>query len=386
MGLFKKVSNLFKKNNKSEETELDQYISELETKEDTIEGALSSNCDQIIDATYLMEDLKAEYELVTSYFADIQKIESLPEANYNELCDVARKIATLEKDRTEFLHSEAKISDEKFKNIQSIEKDIKDIMGKISECENRDNNIKRDIQHLEGEKSSIEYEEEVLEESLKNLKVSTIVIAGITVVTFLGMVAIGIMADTDVNIYCMITLFIATLIAGGIFLYYRSLVEEYKMCQRKYSKAIDILNKVKIKYINNTNTLEYMYEKYKVNSLKELQYQWEQYVIMVDEIKRYQKNTGDLRVYGDEMVKILCNIGVKDPNVWTKQTIAILDKREMVEVKHNLNVRRQKLREQLEYNQKLKDDSREEIDKVLLEYPSMKNYVVGILAPYRIEL
>ena len=96
---------------------------------------------------------------------------------------------------------------------------------------------------------------------------------------------------------------------------------------------------MKIKWLNNTNSLDYLYAKFEVNTQKELAYDWEQYQAMVAEEEQYQRNTGDLRVYQEELLDILQDAGVRDADIWLKQLAALVDKREMVEVKHSLNVR-----------------------------------------------
>lgn len=388
MGIFSGIRKLFSKKNNIDDIELDCLNLNIRSydKSGDVDATIVSDCEQIVDITYQMEDLKLEYELVTSYFTDIQKIEELPGMHRKEIEDIARKILSLEKNRVEFLQSETRLSDEKFKNIQSLEGNIKDIMGKLGECENRDMLIRRDMQKLEAEKAAIEYEEESTEDRIYNLRNIIKVVFVIMCITFLGILIVGYMSSTNVTIPMMIVLFIAAAFAVFGFVCYKQMEADRKLDGLRHNRAIELLNKVKIKYINNTNTLDYMYEKYKVNSLKELEYMWDQYIIMVDEIKRYQKSTGDLRVYTDELTKLLYNLGIKDPDIWTKQAIALLDNREMVEVKHSLNVRRQRLREQLEYNEKIKINCLDEIQEIIKEYPDKKSQVKNALATYHIEL
>ena len=58
---------------------------------------------------------------------------------------------------------------------------------------------------------------------------------------------------------------------------------------------------------------------------------------------------------------------MNDTEVWLVQTYAILDDREMVEIRHDLNQRRQKLREQIKYNTDTKEDYEQHIRKVVEE-------------------
>ena len=58
----------------------------------------------------------------------------------------------------------------------------------------------------------------------------------------------------------------------------------------------------------------------------------------------------------------------------------------MVEIRHTLNVRRQKLRERIGYNTKLRDNGFEEIKNILNKKPDIKDIVIDTLRQYQIEL
>ena len=158
------------------------------------------------------------------------------------------------------------------------------------------------------------------------------------------------------------------------------------MSEKRENRAISLMNKVKIKYVNNTSTLEYLYEKYHVNSLRELEYLYDQYLIMVDEIRKYQRTTGDLRENTEALSKLLYAHGVKDPDIWTKQSLALIDPREMVEVKHSLNVRRQKLRDQIAYNEQLRLEGLKGIRELLKTNPELRDDVRREMELYHINL
>ena len=99
MGLLNAAKGLFAKAEVTEETfeyeSIDSYLKrqQQEQGEQTPKGDVAYKCDQIVEATYQMEDLKAEYDVVTSYFEDIQMIEELPQNIRKEITDTAKKIA-----------------------------------------------------------------------------------------------------------------------------------------------------------------------------------------------------------------------------------------------------------------------------------------------------
>ena len=390
MGLLSTVKGIFSRTEITEETfeyeSIDNFLSGKREKEDEPQDDVAFKCDQIIDATYQMEDLRVEYELVTSYFEDIQRIEELPQNARQEIINTAKKIAFLENETSEFLHSDDRISDENFRMIQGMEKNLSEVFGKLKELEDMDLKIKRDMKHLEAEKNSQEY----LQENIDNrqLKLRTFIV-GFGLVAALSVLTLAVVGMLTKESLILPILLILLIVAGGAamsIVLYRRLSYEFKISEMKENRAINLMNKVKIKYINNTSTLEYLYGKYHIKSLRELEYLYDQYVMMVDEVRKYQKSSGDLREYCDQLSKLLFSYGVKDPDIWTKQSLALIDNREMVEVKHSLNVRRQKLREQMAYNEELRLNGLKDIKEMLRTNPNLREEVKKELEIFHIQV
>lgn len=392
MGLLSTVKDLFTKTEVTEEVfeyeSIDSYLKkqqqEMESKGP--QDDVAYKCDQIVEASYQMEDLRAEYDMVTSYFEDIQTIEELPQNVRKQVTDIAKKIAFLESETSRFVHMDDRISDENFRMIQGMEKDLTSIFGQLKELEDMDMVIRRDMTNLEGEKNAQEYIQESIEQRQYSLKNFIIIFGTISVLVVLTLVVIGILTKNNLVIPVLLILLIIAGMAAFSVVIYRRLSYEFKMAEKRENRAISLMNKVKIKYVNNTSTLEYLYEKYHVNSLRELEYLHDQYLIMVDEVRKYQQTTGDLREHTDALSKLLYAHGIKDPDIWTKQSLALIDPREMVEVKHSLNVRRQKLREQLAYNEQLRLDGLKDIREMLKSNPELREQVRREMEVYHINI
>lgn len=391
MGLVALVKDIFTKTEVTEETfeyeSIDSYLAKQEKqKENGPSDDVAYLCDQIVDATYQMEDLKVEYDMVTSYFTDIQLIEELPADVKREMIDIAKKIAFLESETSQFLHSDDRISDENFRLIQGLEKELTDIFGQLKELEDMDLKIKRDMKHLESEKNTQEYYQEAIENRQGKLRIFMLVFGMISALAVVTLALAGLLADANLIIPILIILLVVAGMAALCVVTYRNLSYEYKMSGLRENKAINLMNKVKIKFINNTATLDYLYSKYNVKSLRELEYLYDQYLIMVDEVRQYQRSAGNLRDYSDALTKLLFAHGVKDPDIWAKQSMALVDSREMVEVKHSLNVRRQKLREQITYNEELRLNGLKSVQALLKANPELKAQVRQELELYHINL
>ena len=176
------------------------------------------------------------------------------------------------------------------------------------------------------------------------------------------------------------------LAAGAVTLAVTVLVVKYTDCDRELqrvengiNKLILLQNKVKIRYVNNRNLLEYLYIKYETQSAEGLRKLWQQYQQEKEERKQYAEAEGKLDYYQRELVSRMRNFHITDPERWTSQPGALLDKREMVEIRHELILRRQSLRKQMDYNNGVADTARKEIMEVVKRYPVYAEEIMGMV-------
>jgi hypothetical protein len=143
--------------------------------------------------------------------------------------------------------------------------------------------------------------------------------------------------------------------------------------------AISLLNKTKIKYVNITNAVDYAHEKYHVHNARELEYQWEQYQEAVRERERMSLANQDLDYYNRKLVKELKKYQLYDADVWVDQPLALVNPSEMSELKHNLLVRRQKIRARLQYNADVVESERAKIDRLMKLNPEYADEIREII-------
>ena len=149
------------------------------------------------------------------------------------------------------------------------------------------------------------------------------------------------------------------------------------------NKIILLQNKVKIRYVNNTNLLEYLQLKYGVSSAQELIDMWENYKAERKERENMRKAERDLDQNERELLQMLKCYQIKDPAIWLHQTEAILDRKEMVEIRHNLIVRRQSLRRRMDYNKEVvAGGSQQEIKALVEKYPQYAKEVMKYVEEY----
>ena len=123
-------------------------------------------------------------------------------------------------------------------------------------------------------------------------------------------------------------------------------------------KTSSLQNKVKIRYVNNTQLLDYLYIKYHTDSAAKLEKNWQNYQQEKEERKQYAEAEAKTEYYRKQLVEQLAGYRISDPARWVNQVSALLDKREMVEMRHELILQRQALRKNIDYNNQIAENAR----------------------------
>ncbi len=326
---------------------------------------IKSCCEQMIEAARELKEEQDEYRVVTDYLKDIQLLEELEEDEYAEIRNAAEKLRNLDRARNEYQNSERRISDVQFIQMQQEEDRIPDAILRLQSNESYQASIKRDMNRLEGEKTEWQYNKLELLRQQKLLRGASFALLGIFAmcVAILFVLQTGFRQDT--KIAWLVILFLAAVCGVGIFIKMSLNETEIRQSEVNMNYAIELLNKITFKYVNITNAVDYAREKYHVKNSYELNYLWEQYLCEVREREKFKQTNEDLQYFNTKLVRLLKRYRLYDAQVWVNQTSALVDKKEMVEVKHSLIVRRQRLRSRMEINVRNLKDLRNRIDKML---------------------
>lgn len=323
------------------------------------------SCEEIIETSKVIEEQRAERKILDKYLEDIDTIEKLPEKEHKELLEVASNIVKLDKAKKEYLNSERKIDEIRFAFFQEIQDDIVPVVKKMQSNEAFQRALKKDMAYLEGEKMEWTILKEQIKKEENSLKVLLCVIFGFFVAVALALFIIGSKTKYDLGLFWILLFFVVVL--GTVVVLYRLQIDEKDLRQSEVNinYAVELLNKTKLKYVNITNSLDYSYEKYGVGSSVDLSYQWERYVEAVREDERFARNNEDYEFFSARLARILNSLGLNDSKFWLKQVKAIINTAEMDQVRLELNNRRQKLTDTIDYNISLVKNERVEIDKLM---------------------
>lgn len=371
----------FFKSKKKKENEIDaafeKVTRELQSIDDwedpkKLEHYILDSCEQIIATTKEIESERKEYKNVTAYLNDVTKIENLPEDKRNRLTEVANNVVELTKAQYTYEHAAPRITDSQYLVMKENAQDIPDTISRMTENEAYQESVQKNMRFLEGEKSRYEMERDDEKHRMGLMRILGIlllvVFASVLVLIYLLRELTG--ADTSWG--TLLVILISAAIGVMIFLQYSASRQNAKKALKQLNKTISMLNSVKIRYVNITNAIEYVKEKYGVNTAAELNYVWEQYLLASKEREQYRNNNTELEYFSDRLSQRLNELELYDADLWLNQTNALINRNEMVEVKHDLIQQRKAIRKRIQENTAAVKSERDEIDNLMREH----NYYV----------
>jgi len=388
MGLIKKLRDRFRK--KEWEEEYDdtwsdaEDISEVNYDDKAQRTDYVKDClERMADATKELENLSYEYDIVTSYLKDMEEIEALPEEESSQLKECAMRVAELQDSKADFMERARKITDEQYYHMERIADEVEEGYEKLSEAEEYQGRIKQDLGRLDGEKHAYLYRKSEVMNLIADTRGMAIICVAALGLCVVLLLLLQFFLDMDTRAGYLLTAGAAATAITVIYIKHLDARQELRRVENGINKIILLQNKVKIRYVNNTNLLEYLQLKYGVNSAQELIDMWENYKAERKERENMRKAERDLDQNERELLQMLKCYQIKDPAIWLHQTEAILDRKEMVEIRHNLIVRRQSLRRRMDYNKEVvAGGSQQEIKALVEKYPQYAKEVMKYVEEY----
>ncbi len=348
-------------------------------KSKRIEQHVIECLEQIIDISKVREEELEEYQVVNSYLEDIQILEDMPEEERGKINDVASNVVQLNAARTEFLNSAKKISDAQFALLEQKEKEVPAAIKRLSANEKYQETIKRDMKYLEREKSEWKFQKEYLSHQKKRLTNLLYVFVGLAVTA--AVLLLILQFGFQVKLEYVWMGYVLVTVAAISFLYLKMMKDssDIAVAERNANRAIQLQNKVKLRYVGITNAIDYACEVYHVKSSKELNQDWEYYMDAVRERERYQRTNEDLEYFNGRLVRMLTKYKMYDTQIWVVQAQALIEPKEMVEIKHALITRRQKLRGTMQDQMTEMRSLRGEVEQLRGRIGTMKDKIEDII-------
>lgn len=360
----------------------DFQIDDEEERGQYVRGCL----EQIAEASKEVENLQFEYNMVTSYLKDMEEVEALPDKEKARVRELAKKLNDLEEKQSGYQERAKRLSDDKYRQMERMEEVAQEGYDKLTEAEEQRDLIKRDLRRLDGEKNAYIYRRSDLQRLIGDTRTMTIICTVAMIVCILLLLVLQFGFQMNAKLGYLAVAAMGAVAITLIFMKHNDAVKELARVENGIGRIIKLHNATKIRYVNNTRLLDYLYLKYNVTSAGEFGKTWQQYQEEKEERLSFQQAEKELDESQKELIRILRKYHVEDPMIWLHQTAALLDKKEMVEIRHNLIIRRQSLRRRMDYNKEvMAGKAQAQIKELVEDYPEYAKEVLGAVEEFEKE-
>lgn len=369
---FKKIFTS-KKRRKAQEGEWENLVNAragVDFEQEEERSRYVTDClEQIAEVSQELEMLQGEYSRVTAYLTDLEELEALPDQEKESLEITARKLQNMEREYEDFTHRSNRMDDAVYYQFKNRESELEEGIEKIRKTENYGALVKQDMQRLEGERLAYEYRKNELRGMMENLRGMAVIFLTALVICMglLAALQFGLRMQTQVGYF--IAVLAAALAMTILAVKYMDADREMDRVLRDARRLIKLQNKVKIRYVNNKNLLDYYYIKYDVDSGKKLEKLYRQYLEEKEQRKQFAETEARREYYHKQLLAQLSRYRIRYPDQLSGNVSVILDHREQVERRHELILRRQSLRKQMDYNNTVAGEAKQEIKDIVMAYP-----------------
>lgn len=316
-----------------------------------------------------LEQLKREYRVLMEYHNDIDLLQDLPDDGTKKLRDIASVLLRLKKDRKSFQEDTTLLDDGKYLQMSRYTEDMPDVIKRLTADEMYVSRLKSEIDRLEGEKGEQQFEGKDVEENQGRMKTVCIVAMFVLLVIFAVSVILQMEFRMDMQVLMLLCGIAFAMVTLGVFIRYFNNVNRAKTAEHRLNKIISAQNKVKMKYVNAKNGVDYVYRKYQVHSASELLFQWEQFIMTKSARENYQRSGNELSYYEERLHKMLEQYRIQDPAMWLAQIEYLADEDEMNRLKKELELKIEETRRKIDSCRRAMAKTKDEVSLLAIKHP-----------------
>lgn len=303
MGFISKVKDILKKQVVEDINEKDYLGVNIEDLYDNVDNTYEL-CNKLKNSSKEKKRIIREYEDLTKMYSNMQKIEKINNKQLAEFENLATNYDEIKKDKVDYV-DRIKGAGQQFDYLGEYEENIDDVIDNIKKVEEKQRDVKNDITYLEGEKGDIAFNRERLMKAQKYVKIFMIAILTIFAFSALTLSILYTYNDIDIFVPSIIMIVVIAFFGSWIFIFRRYVTHELKKNNILANRAVELINKIKLKYVNNQQFLTYEYNKYKVKSSEMLEDIWIKYKQNKKDKTNIHKLSSNIIMMEDDIERIL---------------------------------------------------------------------------------
>ncbi len=344
------------------------------------EEYIQSCCELMVSSDEEIEKQKKEYQQVNDCLADIQELMNLPEevqGSISILCDEADRLSRQRKQSFELGRN--RLPENKYLRFSQYREEMPKTLQKLEEEERHFAEIKSDLQKLEGERAVISYHRKSLTKQRANLRGLSYILIIILLLAFLILFALKVVFEKDIYAGYLLSVTAVALAAGGMFFYLQKNNKDKTTAVRQMNRLITLLNKVKIKYVNSKNAIDYIYKKFEVNSSHELRFEWEEYQQMKRDQETFMRYGRELAELEEDLAEMLSVYPIRKIDLWVRRYDILFNAVKMEQEREILEKQREQLQESMAYNADNRQEAKEALETLVRSYPEYGREVLDFV-------
>lgn len=351
---------------------------------DEIEGMqyINTQCQLMTEASDYIEKIKDEYKKLGRQMSDISIIESAPDIVRKNLRAVASRITELKEKTHNIRQEKSKLTSSQYDIMEKYSDDFPKALVNLQNDEKYCNAVRHDMQMLEAEKIS-------LKEDIENYGMRRTNIRNISIISLLAMIAVyiiffvsGQLNSTNGMVLFMVVLLMTAVYVLLIFISQRNTIYRTRLAEKKLARAVMLLNKTKIKYVNIANSVDYQQKKFHVKNSYELSRTYEIYLDEKKKVEKYKNSETELGKATYDLEEMLSGMGLLDSDFWCARLDALSDDKAMKALKKNLRESRSTLMDQIEYNRIRIEESKNNVMTYVKNHPEQSDKVMAVVDSY----
>lgn len=258
----------------------------------------------------IIDEINIDLPKLRQEYSSIQRIQKLSKKTKDELAALAKLYSEMVLERLDFKKKVKFNSSED--SLNSYSKDIEEALETMRQTEENQQLVKMDLAYLEGERDDLIYERNKLFRTDKLINKVFFVISVISLI--LVLIVVVNFSDSQLDIVVASGGAMVVIVLTTIWSYFtrRAINRGLKKNKKSLSKVIGLINKTKIKFINNKKLLDYQCKKYKVDSYYTFTVRLKNYKENQNNINKYKKINNSISVIVEDIERLLRKISIED--------------------------------------------------------------------------
>ncbi len=239
--------------------------------------------------------IKEDYEGLVYNYSTLEKIQNLPSREQHRLEMLCRQYSEASMHTEEALKSREEATSKKDPIIEKRYRDIPKAIQIMEENEKALSLVKHDLGILEGERENLVYQQRNLVTAIKFLKGFFIFLIAAAFIGAVILASMSLVYEQPIFTPALVYILVVAFFFMWMFIFRRYCYHELKKNQIMLDRAIKLINKTKIKYVQHQQVLDYQYEKYQVNSSHVIKMRYEQYNAGMEKERDYNRTSQEAK-------------------------------------------------------------------------------------------